>query len=68
MRTAAITKPVPKDKIEVILATLKKIELEAPVFFNQVVLKNILGTGIDVVTSGYVDRQDMLKKCVDIIE
>jgi len=42
---------VPKEKIFPILKELRKVELEAPVEINQVVLGNALDTGVDVVTS-----------------
>jgi len=43
--------PVPKEKIFPILKELRKVELEAPIEMHQVVLGNVLGTGVDVVTS-----------------
>ena len=46
--------PIPKDKIFILMKELRKVELKAPVDQNMVVLKNVFGTGIDVVTSGRV--------------
>jgi len=43
--------PVPKPKIMEILAEIRKVELEAPVKINDVVLKDVLGTGINVIAS-----------------
>ncbi len=50
------TNPIPKDRIMDLLVLLKKIELEAPVELSRIVLKNIFGLGIDVVTSGKTER------------
>jgi CxxC motif-containing protein len=48
--------PVPKDEILKIMDTLREIELEAPVEIDQVVVKNILDTKADVITSSKVFR------------
>ncbi|MEA3327059.1 MAG: DUF1667 domain-containing protein [Chloroflexota bacterium] len=43
--------PVPKPKIMDILAELRKVELEAPVAINDVIIENVLDTGINVIAS-----------------
>ena len=43
--------PIPKGKIQFLLKELRKINLSAPVKMGQVVLKDALGTGIDVLAS-----------------
>lgn len=43
--------PIPKGKIQPLLMELRKINLRAPVKMGQVVLKDALGTGIDVFAS-----------------
>jgi CxxC motif-containing protein len=43
--------PIPKPFIFNLLAELRKVELQAPVQMGQVVLKNALGTGVDVLAS-----------------
>ena len=43
--------PIPKPLIFDLLATLRKVELQAPVKDGQVVLENALDTGIDVLAS-----------------
>ncbi len=43
--------PFPKPLIMKLMEELRKIELETPVKIDQVVLKNALGTGIDVIAS-----------------
>ncbi len=43
--------PIPKGKIQPLLIQLRKINLKVPVKMGQVVLKDVLGTGIDVLAS-----------------
>ena len=50
------TKPVPKDKIIDISKLIQAISLDAPVPFEYPVLKNVLGLGIDVITSNEVKQ------------
>jgi len=44
-------KPVPKPKIFDVLAEIRKVEIEAPVKINDVVIEDVLGTGINVIAS-----------------
>ncbi len=44
-------KPVPKPKIFEILAEIRKVEIDAPVKVNQVIIENVLDTGINVIAS-----------------
>jgi CxxC motif-containing protein len=43
--------PFPKGKIKPLLIALRRIQLQAPIQMGQVVLKNALDTGIDVLAS-----------------
>ena len=43
--------PIPKNLIKNILKELREVELVAPVANGLVVIENILGTGIDIITS-----------------
>lgn len=45
------TKPVPKDKIFAVLLELHKISIRAPVKSQQLVVKNVADTGIDIITT-----------------
>ena len=40
--------PFPKPRIPELLSLLRKVEITAPVSMNQVILENVLGTGINV--------------------
>jgi CxxC motif-containing protein len=44
-------KPIPKPKIFEVLAQLRDIELEAPIAVNDVVIENVLDTGVNVIAS-----------------
>lgn len=43
--------PFPKPRIFELLREIRKVEIEAPVTMNQVVLENPLGEGIDIIVS-----------------
>lgn len=43
--------PIPKNMIIDVLTELRKVELTAPVELGTIVIKNVFGTGIDVITS-----------------
>lgn len=43
--------PVPKPKIMDVLAEIRKVEIEAPVKINDVVIENVVDTGINVIAS-----------------
>jgi CxxC motif-containing protein len=45
------SEPFPKGRVTELLREIRKVEITAPVKMGQVVLKNALGTGIDVVAS-----------------
>ncbi len=49
-------KPIPKGKMFKIMELLKDVELEAPVGFHQAVIRDILGTGADIITTREVKR------------
>ncbi len=48
VRTAA---PIPKDKIFAVLYAIKKTRLDAPVCIGDVAIKNVCGTGVDVIVT-----------------
>jgi CxxC motif-containing protein len=50
--------PFPKPRIFDLLDEIRKVEVPAPVRMNQVVLKDALGTGIDVVASRDMPREE----------
>ncbi|MGC9521471.1 MAG: DUF1667 domain-containing protein [Anaerolineae bacterium] len=50
--------PFPKPQIFDLLARIREVEVEAPVQANQVILEDALGTGIDVVASRDMPRDD----------
>jgi len=50
------TAPVPKEKMKQILRELAKIRLKAPVKAGDVVARNVLGLGIDVIATWNVEK------------
>ncbi len=49
--------PIKKDRIFDLMKKINEIELDAPIDINQIVIKNALNLGINVVTSGKVNRK-----------
>lgn len=43
--------PIPKEKIMECMEYLRKVEVEAPVKIGQVIVKNILGLGVDIIAT-----------------
>ncbi|WIF93934.1 DUF1667 domain-containing protein [Caminicella sporogenes] len=50
-------KPVPKDKIFECMQIINSIEVQAPIKMGEVIIKDILGTGADVVASRSIIKQ-----------
>jgi len=44
--------PLPKDKIMDCMAEIRALTVKAPVERGQILIKNILGTGVDIVATG----------------
>jgi len=51
--------PIPKNLIRNVLEELREVELTAPVVNGSVVIENVLGTGIDVITSREMPTSEM---------
>lgn len=51
------TQPVPKGMVINCLKEMAEITLEAPIKMGDVVLKNVLGLGIDIVATRDVDKE-----------
>lgn len=49
-------KAIPKEKISDLMKELRKIEIEAPIEIDRIILKDIFNTGVNVVTSGKVNK------------
>ena len=50
------TKPVSKEKIFVVLEEIKKTIVKAPVKSGQVIIKDVVGIGIDIVATKTVNK------------
>ena len=55
VRTAA---DIPKDKIFDCMEEIRKAEIAAPVKLGDVVIENVAGTGVSVVTTKAVEREE----------
>jgi CxxC motif-containing protein len=44
-------KPFPKPRIKELLSEIRRIQLKAPIKMGEIVLKNALNTGVDVIAS-----------------
>lgn len=52
------TKPIPKELLFLCMEKIKKIYIKAPVKLHQVVISDICGTGIDIVTCMPINKED----------
>jgi len=50
------SKSVPKDKIFDVLEEIKRMDVKAPVRSGQIVIKNVIGIGIDIVATKKVNK------------
>jgi len=51
-------KPIPKDLLFDAMSILRKVEVTAPVEVGSIILKDILGTGADVIATRKVDKKN----------
>lgn len=51
------TKAVPKEKIFDVMKEIKKLEINAPVKINQVIVENILGLDSDIIATKFVEKK-----------
>ncbi|MBC7315089.1 MAG: DUF1667 domain-containing protein [Chloroflexi bacterium] len=47
--------PLPKEKLFAVAALLRQVEVQAPVQERQVIVPNVLGTGVDIIASRPLD-------------
>ena len=45
------SKPVPKNKVFNVLNQIKKVKVNAPISTGQTIIKNVSGTGIDIIAT-----------------
>ena len=50
------SKPIPRDRIFDVMEVIREISVEAPVKIGDVILKDVLGLGADVVATRNVER------------
>jgi len=44
-------RPIPKDQVRAVCAALRAVEVTAPILMGQVILRNALGTGADIIAT-----------------
>ena len=52
-------KPIPKGKLFPILKKIKNITINAPVVSGQIIIKNVLDTGVDIVATKTIKKQSI---------
>lgn len=57
LASVRLTKPIPKAKIFDVMAEIRKICVEAPAAEGDVVIRNVLNLGTDVIVTKTVDKQ-----------
>lgn len=50
-------KEIPLSQTKQIMEVLEKVEVNAPIHMNDVIVKDICGTGVDVIASRTMDKQ-----------
>lgn len=53
--------PVPKDLNFKIMELLKGIQVEAPIMAGDIILKDVLGTGTDIVATRNIRRKELME-------
>lgn len=51
-------KTIPKEKIHEALSELRKLELQAPIKYHQVIVRDILGTGANIIATKQVVKKE----------
>ncbi|MFT4106928.1 MAG: DUF1667 domain-containing protein [Lacrimispora sp.] len=59
LASVRLTKPIPREDIFRAMEQIKRAAVQAPVFTGQVVIKNLLGTGSDVIATKNVEKMDL---------
>ena len=48
--------PIPKELIFKIMEEIEKVEVKAPISIGDIIIKNVLGTGVDIVATKNIER------------
>ena len=56
LTSVRLTAPIPRGRMMDVIAELRKVRIEAPVLIGQVIIRDILGSGSDVIVTKAVDR------------
>lgn len=58
LASVRLTDPIPREDIFRAMEKIRRTEVQAPVFVGQVVIKNLLDTGSDVIATKNVEKMD----------
>ena len=56
----ATSKPIPKNKIMAVMEEINKVNVQAPVYVKEVIISNVLGLGVDIVSTRDVLKNNCL--------
>lgn len=51
MLSVQTDKPIPKDMIFPIMKELKKVKVDAPIHINDIIIENVLNTGVNIIAT-----------------
>jgi len=49
---------IPKEKISSCVEALKNITVKAPIIIGDIIIKNVVGTGVDIIATKNVEKQE----------
>ena len=52
-----LSAPIPKNEVFNVMGEIKKTEVHAPIKIGQVLIKNVLGLGIDIIATKNIDKK-----------
>ncbi len=58
LASVRLTKPIPREDIFRAMEQIRRTEVQAPVFIDQVIIGNLLGTGSNVIATKNVEKMD----------
>jgi CxxC motif-containing protein len=52
------SRPIPKTLLTVCMEEINRLRLRTPVWRGEILIRNVLGTGADIIATGSVDRRE----------
>lgn len=57
-----LTNPIPREKIFDVMGEIRKLSLDAPVQIGQILIRDVLGLGSDVIATRPIERVNLIEK------